>query len=116
MSSADLANGWPSMRVVERAPHAPRLPRVGAHEQRSELRDARRASRPRTRARRTRRAAPSRPTPDEAVVALEHDDRGVEPVLGLVAAAVRAVAERLQLPVGGDADDAHAARLPACAS
>ena len=97
MSSADLTNGWPSIASSSVRRTHPGSRGSAPSEQRSELGDAgARAGRERRSVERAERRHLAHA--DEAVVALEHDDRRVGAVLGLVAAAVRAVAERLPLP------------------
>ena len=99
--------GLAEHRVIERAPHTPWLARVEPQQHRRQLGHAgARARRERGRVERAQRRHLA--DSDEALVARQHDDRGVGAVLGLPPADVRGIAERLQLPVGGDADDAHA--------
>ena len=94
--------------MIESPPHA-RGSRVEPEQSRRELGDA--GARARREGRGIERAQRSHlPHADEALVALQHDDRRVRPVLGLSPADVRPVAERLELAIGGDPDDAHACK------
>ena len=99
--------GLAEHRVIERTPDTAWLARVEAEQHRCQLGHAgARARRERGRVERAQRRHLA--DSHESLVARQHDDRGVGAVLGLPPADVRGIAERLQLPVRVDADDAHA--------